>query len=256
MADRWDLKDVVLTALWQARTKCLVVGAESAIHGGDLRHRGTVVIGHDRRSWRCDCCIFRQLVAWFGLLARSAHRKNAEILVLRHEAAVLRRQVNRPRLSWADRAVFAALTRLLSPVCRWHRIVTPATILRWHRDLVKRRWTQPRWHRTSGRRTAPELRRWVLRLAAENPSWGYRRIHGELAGLGYQTAASTVWSILKRAGIDPAPRRDGPSWQQFLRGQARGILATDFSAVRSNPRIIGDAGVRACAVSGRPSRRT
>ena len=87
--------------------------------------------------------IFRQLVAWFELLARSAHSKNAEILVLRHEIAVLRRQVNRPRLSWADRAVFAALTRLLSPVCRLHRIVTPATIVRWHRDLVKRRWTQP-----------------------------------------------------------------------------------------------------------------
>ncbi|HET9255388.1 MAG TPA: hypothetical protein VFO16_09330 [Pseudonocardiaceae bacterium] len=175
--------------------------------------------------------IFRQVVTWLGLLARSAHSKNAEILVLRHEVAVLRRQVSRPRLSWADRAVFAALTRLLSPVCRLHRIVTPATILRWHRDLVKRRWTQPRHHRTGGRRTLPELRRLVLRLAAENPCWGYRRIHGELTGLGYQVAASTVWAILKRDGIDPAPRRDGPSWRQFLRGQARGILATDFLCV-------------------------
>ena len=86
-------------------------------------------------------------------------------------------------------------------------------------------------HRTGGRRTPPELCRLVLRLAAENPSWGYRRIHGELAGLGYRIAASTVWSILKRAGIDPAPRRDGPSWRQFLRAQARGILATDFFCV-------------------------
>jgi putative transposase len=170
-------------------------------------------------------------MAWLGLLARSSQSKNAEILVLRHEVAVLRRQVNRPRLSWADRAVFAALTRLLSPVCRLHRIVTPATILRWHRDLVKRRWTRPRNRRSGGRRTAPELRRLVLRLAAENPSWGYRRIQGELAGLGYQIGASTVWSILKRAGIDPAPRRDGPSWRQFLRVQARGILATDFFCV-------------------------
>ena len=170
-------------------------------------------------------------MAWFGLLARNAQSKDAEILVLGHEVAVLRRQVHRPRLSWADRAVFAALTRLLSPICRQHRIATPATIMRWHRDLVKRRWTQPRRHRTSGRRTAPELRRLVLRLAIENSSWGYRRIHGELAGLGYQIAASTVWSILQRAGIDPAPRRDGPSWQQFLRGQARGILATDFFCV-------------------------
>jgi putative transposase len=170
-------------------------------------------------------------MAWLGLLARSAQSKNAEILVLRHEVAVLRRQVSRPRLSWADRAVFAALTRLLSQACRLHRIVTPATILRWHRDLVKRRWTQPRGHRSGGRRTTPELRRLVLRLAAENSSWGYRRIHGELAGLGYQVAASTGWSILKRAGIDPAPRRDGPSWRQFLHGQARGILATDFFCV-------------------------
>jgi putative transposase len=175
--------------------------------------------------------IFRQIMAWLGLLARSAQSKNAEILVLRHEVAVLRRQVNRPRLSWADRAVLAALTGLLSRACRLHRIVTPATILRWHRDLVKRRWTQPRHHRTGGRRTPPELRRLVLRLAAENSSWGYRRIHGELAGLGYQIAASTVWSILKQAGIDPAPRREGPSWRQFLRGQARGILATDFFCV-------------------------
>jgi transposase InsO family protein len=175
--------------------------------------------------------IFRQIMAWLGLLARSAQSKNAEILVLRHEVAVLRRQVNRPRVSWADRAVLAALTGLLSRACRLHRIVTPATILRWHRDLVKRRWTQPRHHRTGGRRTPPELRRLVLRLAAENSSWGYRRIHGELAGLGYQIAASTVWSILKRAGIDPAPRREGPSWRQFLRGQARGILATDFFCV-------------------------
>ena len=125
---------------------------------------------------------------------------------------MLRRQVNRPRLSWTDRAVFAALTRLLSPTCRRHRIVTPATILRWHRDLVKRRWTQPRSQRSGGRRTPLELRRLVLRLAAENSSWGYRRIHGELAGLGYRIAATTVWSILKRAGIDPAPRRERPSW--------------------------------------------
>ena len=122
--------------------------------------------------------VLRHLVAWLGLLAHSSQSKNAEILVLRHEVAVLRRQMSRPRLSWADRAVFAALTRLLSQACRLHRIVTPATILWWHRDLVTRRWTQPRNHRTGGRRTAPELRRLVLRLAAENSSWGYRRIHG------------------------------------------------------------------------------
>jgi putative transposase len=174
--------------------------------------------------------IFRQLVAWLGLLARSSRSKNAEILVLRHEVAVLRRQVSRPRLSWADRAVFAALSRLLSQAGRLHRIVTPATVLRWHRDLVTRRWAQSR-RRTGGRSTASELRQLVLRLASENPSWGYRRIHGELAGLGHRIAPSTVWLILKRAGIDPAPRRSGPSWRQFLTAQAHGILATDFFCV-------------------------
>jgi putative transposase len=173
--------------------------------------------------------IFRQLVTWLGLLAQSSGSKNAEILVLRHEVAVLRRQVSRPRLSWADRAVFAALSRLLSQAGRLHRIVTPATVLRWHRDLVTRRWTQPR--RRGGRSTAFELRQLVLRLASENPTWGYRRIHGELAGLGHQIAPSTVWSLLKRAGIDPAPRRSGPTWRQFLTAQAHSIPATDFFCV-------------------------
>ncbi len=100
--------------------------------------------------------------------------------------------------------------------------------MRWHRDLVARRWTQPPRRRTGGRSTASELRRLVLRLATENSTWGYRRIHGELAGLGYHLAPSTVWLILKRAGIDPAPRRSGPTWRQFLATQAHGILATDF----------------------------
>jgi hypothetical protein len=175
--------------------------------------------------------IFRQLMAWLGLLARSSQSKNAEILVLRHEVAVLRRQVSRPRLSWADRAVFAALTRLLSQACRLHQIVIPPTILRWHRDLVKRCWTQPRRHRTGGRRTAPSCAELVLRLAAENSSWGYRRSHGELARLGYQVAASTVWSILKRAASTPLLAATGPAGSKFLRGQARGILATDFFCV-------------------------
>jgi putative transposase len=150
-------------------------------------------------------------------------------LVLRHEVTVLRRQVSRPRLSWADRAVFAALSRLLSQAGRAHRIVTPATVLRWHRDLVTRRWTQPRRH--GGWSTASQLRQLVLRLASENPTWRYHRIHGELAGLGHQIAPSTVWSLLKRAGIDPAPRRSGPTRRQFLTAQAHSILATDFFCV-------------------------
>jgi hypothetical protein len=111
-------------------------------------------------------------MAWLGLLARSSRSKNAEILVLRHEVAVLRRQVSRPRLSWADRAVFAALSGLLSHACRLHRIVTPATVLRWHHDLMTQRWTQPRRRRTGGRSTAVELRQLVLRLASENPTLG------------------------------------------------------------------------------------
>ena len=163
--------------------------------------------------------------------AHSARSKNAEILVLRHEVAVLRRQVRRPRLSWADRAVFAALTRWLSQAGHLQRIVTLATVLRWQRDLITRRWTQPRRRHSGGHCTAPELRRLVLRLALENSTGGYRRIHGELAGRGCQLAPSTVWSILKRAGLDLAPRREGPSWREFLRAQAHGILATDFLCV-------------------------
>jgi hypothetical protein len=148
-------------------------------------------------------------MAWLGLLAGSSRSKNAEILVFRHEVAVLRRQVRRPRLSWAERAVFATLTRLLSQAGPLQRIVTPATIVRWHRDLVTRRCTQPRRRHSGGRDTAAELRRLVLRLASENSTWRYRRIHGELARLGYQLAPSTVWSILKTSRHRPrlSPRR-------------------------------------------------
>jgi hypothetical protein len=119
--------------------------------------------------------IFCQLIAWLGLLTRSQTSKNAEILVLRHEVAVLRRQVARPRPAWSDRALLAALTRLLPKQRRRHRVVTPETLLRWHRDLVRRHWTKP--HRRPGRPSmVPELRRLILRMACENPTWGYRRI--------------------------------------------------------------------------------
>ena len=177
-------------------------------------------------TFRLLYLIFCQLFGWLGLLARVQASKNAEILVLRHEVAVLRRQVSRPRSSWPDRAVLAALSRLL-PKHRLHRFVTPETPLRWHRDLIKRRWTYP--HRQPGRpSTVPALRRLILRMAAENPTWGYRRIHGELARLGQKVAPSTVWLLLKRCGIDPAPRRTSLTWQQFLAAQAEGILACDF----------------------------
>jgi transposase len=161
------------------------------------------------------------------LLARSDASKDAEILVLRHQLLVLRRQVARPRPSWADRAVISALARMLSTARRRHLFVTPGTLLRWHADLVKRRWTFPR--QRSGRPPMrPSIRAAVLRMARENSGWGYRRIAGELAGMGRQVGASTVWAILKRSGIDPCPRRCGPTWGEFLRAQAEGILACDF----------------------------
>jgi transposase len=161
------------------------------------------------------------------LRTRSDTTKEIEILVLRHQLAVLQRRTPRPRVTWTDRALIAALTRLLPLRRRLGLLVTPATILRWHRQLIARRWTtQPA---RPGRPAIPAgLRALVLRLATENPTWGYRRIHGELAGLGYQIGASTVWTILHRAGIDPSPRRAGPTWPQFLRAQARAILACDL----------------------------
>jgi len=172
--------------------------------------------------------ILCQLLGWLALLARGQTSKNAELLVLRHEVAVLRRQVTRPRPTWPDRAILAALTRLLSKEHRDHRLVTPDTLLRWHRDLVRRHWTRP--HCPPGRLSmAPVLRRLVLRMAADNPSWGYRRIHGALVQLGYRIAPSTVWLLLKRSGIDPAPRRAGLTWRQFLSAQAEAVLACDFS---------------------------
>jgi hypothetical protein len=141
--------------------------------------------------------------------------------------SVLRRQVTRPRPSWADRALISTLARLLPKIHRRHLFVTPGTLLRWHADLITRRWATK--HRRSGRPpTSPPLRRAILRLASENPDWGYRRIAGELAGMGRQVGASTVWAILQHAGIAPSPRRSGPPWSEFLRGQAHGILACDF----------------------------
>ncbi|MFJ8827896.1 integrase core domain-containing protein [Streptomyces sp. NPDC102467] len=170
---------------------------------------------------------FLKILGWMALLARSKASKNAEILVLRHQLAVLRRQVGRPQSSWADRAMIAALAQLLPKALRGHRFVTPGTLLRWHTDLIKRRWTYKR--QGPGRPpTRPSVRELVLRMAADNPHWGYRRIAGELAGLGRSVGASTVWAILNRAGIDPAPRRSGPTWAQFLRNQASGILTVDF----------------------------
>jgi putative transposase len=187
---------------------------------------------HDdrRMTLRLLYLSFCQVTRWIVLLARSSAAKDAELLMLRHEVAVLRRQVTRPRLDWADRAVLAGLARLL-PRLSWHRLfVRPETLLRWHRNLVRRRWSYP--HRRGRPTLTAGLRGLVLRLARENPSWGYRRIHGELCRLGYQRTigASTVWTILHRAGVDPAPSgRRSPGGSSSV--QAKGVLAVDFFTV-------------------------
>jgi putative transposase len=170
--------------------------------------------------------------SWLRLSRREQAWKTAEILLLRHQIAVLQRQQpRRPNLGWADRALIATLLSVIPKTCRHglRLLVTPDTILRWHRDIIRRRWAARSMRGKTGRpATRWNTRALVLRLARENPDWGYRRIHGELAGLGVTVAASTVWEILKNAGIDPAPRRTGPAWSLFLRPQAEAILACDF----------------------------
>jgi putative transposase len=170
----------------------------------------------------------RRLFELVLLLARSERRKEVEILLLRHELQVLRRHVARPQLRPSDRVVLAALGQALPGVRSL--LVEPATLLRWHRELVRRRWTFPR--RPPGRPPmVSQARQLVLRLAAENPSWGYKRIHGELRGLGFTLSPSTVWNILRRHDIYPLPRRARLSWSEFLRQQAAGIVECDFFTV-------------------------
>jgi putative transposase len=174
--------------------------------------------------------LLRRLLELFVLRMRSEREKEIEILVLRHQLRLLERQVARPQLRPADRALLAAFSRVLPRRACASFLVTPATLLRWHRELVARRWTYP--HRRPGRPGTPlEVRELVLRLARENPGWGYRRIQGELLGLGIKVAASTVWEILRREGIEPAPRRLESSWAEFLRRQAASILECDFLTV-------------------------
>jgi putative transposase len=163
------------------------------------------------------------------LVFRRDQAKDAELLVLRHENAVLRRHVSRIRYEPADRVWLAALARLI-PRRRWTEVfpVTPATLLAWHRKLAARKYDIGKQRKPGRPPTVRSIARLVVRLATENPLWGYRRIHGELTKLGVTVAPSTVWEILRAAGIDPAPRRSGPTWRQFLHAQAAGILAVDF----------------------------
>jgi hypothetical protein len=176
--------------------------------------------------------LITRLISWLRLFQREETRKTAEILILRHQLAVLqRRQPRRPGLDWADRALLATMLGVI-PKARRHGLrllLTPDTILRWHRGIVRRRWAARSMRGKTGRpATRRNIRALVLRLARENPDRGYRKIHGELAGLGAKVAAPAGREILNNAGIGPAPRRAEPTWPQFLRSQAEAILACDF----------------------------
>ena len=175
---------------------------------------------------------FRALLGALVRNRRGLELKDIELLVLRHELEVLRRQVARPKLRAADRALLAAAACHLPRASRDARLVTPRTLLRWHRALVRRKWRQSPGQR--GRPPVPaEVRAAVLRLARENPRWGHRRISGELAKLGFRVSPSTVRRLLARAGLGPAPRDSGPGWREFLRAQAASIVACDFFTVES-----------------------
>jgi putative transposase len=212
--------------------------------------------------------LYLTLRALLGALVRSRrglHVKDIELLVLRHELEILRRQVARPRLGPADRALLAAAAFHLPRPLRQGRLVTPRTLFRWHRALVRRKWRQ-----SAGPRGRPplsvEVRELVLHLARENPRWGHRRICGELVKLGIQVSPTSVRRLLAQAKLEPAPRGSCPSWREFLRAQATSIVACDFFTVetvflrRSSSRMRAaasglPAARRIQAVTGLPSRR-
>jgi putative transposase len=173
------------------------------------------------------------LVGRLRWLLATGDERDAEILALRHQILVLQRQINRPRFTDTDRTILAVLSTAFER-SRLHQvmlIVQPKTVIGWHRRLVARHWTYPPTTRRGRPPTLAEIRQLAIRLATENPTWGYRRVHGELCRIGHRIAASTVWTILRTAGIDPTPGRTGPKWAQFIRSQAKGIIATDFACV-------------------------
>ena len=182
--------------------------------------------------WAFVYLIVRNLFALVCLLARPRRSKEFEILLLRHELAVLRRQSARPRLTRADRALFAALSRAMPRTAWTNFAVKPDTLLRWHRQLVARRWTYAR--RRAGRPPLERsLRELIVRLARENSHWGYKRIVGELKGLGISVSATSVRKVLLEEGLQPAPERGHSSWRTFLRAQAASMLACDFLTVET-----------------------
>jgi putative transposase len=182
--------------------------------------------------WSFVYLVVRNLFALVWLLGRSRRSKELEILVLRHELAILRRQTSRPKLTRADRALLASLSRSLARPAWAVFAIKPETLLRWHRQLITRRWTYS--HRTPGRPPLERsLRELIVRLADENPSWGYKRIVGELKGLGVTVSATSVRKVLLDAGLPPAPERTCSSWRAFLRAQASSMLACDFLTVET-----------------------
>jgi transposase len=185
--------------------------------------------------------LVRCLLGLTAVLVRRDLSKDAELLVLRHENTVLRRQLALVRYTPVDRVWLAALSRLV-PRRRWVEVfsVTPATILAWHRRLVSRKWDYTARRRPGRPPTATAIKKLVIRMAAENPSWGHPRVQGELVRLGHRIAASTVWQILHDAGFDPAPRRSGPSWRQFLTSPRRGLRARGYSV--PHPDLCPDRG--------------
>jgi putative transposase len=176
--------------------------------------------------------VVRCLLSCLMMLARREVSKDAELLVPRHENAVLRRQIGRVRYQTGDRPWLAALSRLIPRRRRGEVFaLTPATLLAWHRRLVTRKWDYSSRRRPGRPSTPATIRKLVIRMATENPAWVHRRVQGELVRLGHPIAASTAWQILYDAGIDPAPRSTGPTWKQFLTAQARGIIAAGFVPV-------------------------
>jgi putative transposase len=177
--------------------------------------------------------LLRRLVRVIAGSSSELMNTEVEVVVLRHQLMVLKRQAGRPRLRRRDRLFLAALSRVL-PRARWSAfVVSPQTLLRWHRELVRRKWTYAR--RSSGGRPpiSEEIRELILRMGRENPRWGCIRIRGELAKLGVKVSATKIRTLLRANGLGPAPRRSGPTWSEFLRSQAHAILAFDFFTVET-----------------------